>query len=66
MVVRANFEESCMTSSRVHSLQGKHANIEAKLHDEMLRPFPNEAMLRQLKKEKLRIKEELVSELEQV
>ena len=48
-----------MESSHVTALQSKHANLEAKLRDEMARPAPDETAIRAIKLKKLRIKEEL-------
>jgi len=48
-----------MESSHVTALQSKHAGLEAKLRNELNRPFPDDTMVQQIKKEKLRIKEEL-------
>ena len=48
-----------MESSHVNALQSKHAGLEAKLREEMNRPAPDAAMIQQLKRKKLRIKEEL-------
>ena len=48
-----------MESSHVTALQSKHAGLEAKLRDELNRPSPDDRMVQQIKKEKLRIKEEL-------
>lgn len=48
-----------MESSHVAALQSKHAGIEAKIRAELNRPAPDDAMLRELKKRKLRIKEEI-------
>jgi len=50
-----------MQSSHVESLKAKHAGIDARLHEEQSRPAPDDAMIRQLKREKLRIKEEIVA-----
>ncbi|MEE1878444.1 YdcH family protein [Altererythrobacter litoralis] len=50
-----------MESSHVQSLQSKHAGLEARLREEMNRPAPDLAMVQQLKKHKLRIKEELAA-----
>jgi hypothetical protein len=50
-----------MQSSHVEALKAKHAGLEARLHDELTRPAPDVAMIQQLKKQKLRIKEELSS-----
>lgn len=48
-----------MNSSHVSALNTKHAGLEAKLHDEMTRPKPDTDLIQNLKKQKLRIKEEL-------
>lgn len=48
-----------MASSHAKALQSKHQGLEAKLREEMNRPAPNAAMIQELKKRKLRIKEEL-------
>ena len=43
----------------VESLRGKHAVLEAKIDDEMHRPLPDQPTLTRLKREKLRIKDEI-------
>ena len=48
-----------MESSHVNALQSKHAGLEAKLREEMNRPVPDAATVQQLKRKKLKIKEEL-------
>ncbi len=48
-----------MATSHITALETKHANLEAKLHDELNRPAPDEVAVHALKKQKLRIKEEL-------
>nr|WP_074428335.1 YdcH family protein [Tsuneonella dongtanensis] len=48
-----------MSSSHANALETKHANLEARLHEEMSRPSPDAGTIQQLKKAKLRIKEEL-------
>lgn len=50
-----------MASSHVNALQSKHAGLEQRLHQEMIRPAPDTAMIQQLKKEKLRLKEEIAA-----
>tara|TARA_B100000959_G_C14500711_1_gene427079 strand:+ start:323 stop:478 length:156 start_codon:yes stop_codon:yes gene_type:complete len=50
-----------MQSSHVDALKAKHAGLEARLHEEEIRPAPDIAMIRQIKKQKLRIKEEIAS-----
>ena len=48
-----------MDTSHVSALQLKHAGLKRQIADEMSRPHPDNAMVRELKKRKLRIKEEL-------
>lgn len=48
-----------METSHASSLQLKHAGLERQIHDELIRPQPDLAMVQELKKRKLRIKEEL-------
>jgi hypothetical protein len=48
-----------MHSSHASALNSKHEGLDAQIRSEMNRPFPDQAALRQLKKRKLRIKEEL-------
>ena len=48
-----------MQSSHVDALKAKHAGLEARLHAEQIRRAPDIAMIQQLKKQKLLIKEEI-------
>lgn len=48
-----------MASSHVNALQSKHAGLEAKLRKELARPAPDGAAIQQLKRRKLRLKEEI-------
>ena len=48
-----------MDTSHVSALQLKHAGLERQIQEELSRPLPDNAMLQILKKQKLRIKEEL-------
>lgn len=50
-----------MESSHQAALSAKHQGLERQIHEEMNRPVPNETILQQLKKQKLRIKEELAA-----
>ncbi|MGB3753838.1 MAG: YdcH family protein [Parerythrobacter sp.] len=50
-----------MLSSHISALREKHAKIEERLHREMTRPAPDEAEIRQLKKRKLVLKEEIAA-----
>lgn len=44
---------------RISSLRAKHQDLETKLEEEINRPWPDDALVADLKKEKLRIKDEL-------
>lgn len=48
-----------MDVSHANSLQTKHAGLERKIAEELTRPIPDATLLMDLKKRKLRIKEEL-------
>ena len=43
----------------VESLRTKHAHLERRIDDEMHRPLPDQSVLSRLKREKLRIKDEM-------
>ena len=45
--------------ARIESLKERHAGVEARLADETLRPRPDDEALTKLKREKLRLKEEM-------
>ena len=45
--------------ARTESLRAKHAEIESILIEEERRPFPDFVMVQELKKRKLRVKDEL-------
>ncbi|MDD5586079.1 MAG: YdcH family protein [Alphaproteobacteria bacterium] len=46
-------------SQRIESLQKRHAHIEGQINHEEVRPVPDTALLQQLKKEKLSLKDEI-------
>lgn len=48
-----------MHQAHVSALQAKHAGLEARIVEENQRPLPDGATIARLKKEKLRIKEEI-------
>ena len=52
-------KEDLMETSHVNSLQLKHAGLERQIAQEMSRPMPDAGLVRELKKRKLRIKEEI-------
>ena len=50
---------SLAAAAHVNALQSKHAGLEARLRDELARPAPDAGMIQKLKKQKLRLKEEM-------
>ena len=48
-----------MQTSHVDALNTKHAGLDARLRDEMARPAPDAGLLQDIKRQKLRIKEEI-------
>jgi hypothetical protein len=48
-----------MESSHVAALQAKHEGLDRRLREEMSRPSPDSSMIQTLKKQKLKVKEEL-------
>ena len=46
-----------MDTSHVSALQLKHAGLERQIQEELNRPMPDNAVIQNLKKQKLRIKE---------
>ena len=49
-----------MDYAQAEALESKHAQLEALIDEEEHRPHPDDIRLHQLKKEKLRIKDEMV------
>jgi hypothetical protein len=50
---------SMSVSEHIETLRAKHQKLEGRLEDEINRPHPDETLVADLKKEKLRIKDEL-------
>ncbi|MBA4747961.1 MAG: YdcH family protein [Sphingopyxis sp.] len=48
-----------MASAHVTTLKSRHAELDARIHDEERRPSPDGTLLARLKKQKLRVKEEM-------
>jgi hypothetical protein len=48
-----------MENSHISALQAKHAGLDQRIRAENSRPLPDATLLAELKKQKLRIKEEL-------
>jgi len=55
----ASSPASGAASSHLNALQHKHAGLDARLRDEMARPAPDAVMIQRLKKQKLKLKEEI-------
>ena len=49
-----------MQQAHISALQTRHAGLDARITEENQRPFPDTSTLSRLKKEKLRVKEELL------
>lgn len=47
------------SQNHIKALKEKHANLEQQIKEENLRPHPDEIILSDLKKQKLRLKEEI-------
>ncbi len=47
--------------ANVDTLKTKHAKLEAKLNEETHRPMPDDDTIKEIKREKLRIKDQLAS-----
>ena len=48
-----------MQQAHISALESKHAGLDARISKEVQRPLPDTAVIARLKKEKLRIKEEI-------
>lgn len=48
-------------TERLESLRVRHIQLERDLHDESCRPMPSEDVVRRIKREKLRIKDEMAT-----
>ena len=46
-----------MENAHVSALQMKHADLDARIAEEIQRPHPDDTLLSRLKKEKLKVKE---------
>ena len=52
-------KEDKMDTGHISALHAKHAGLEARIRDETARPAPDNILVAMLKKQKLRIKQEL-------
>ena len=48
-----------MEASHMSALVEKHAGLERKIQEEMNRPAPDDALVHELKKQKLRLKDQI-------
>ena len=48
-----------MEASHMSALMERHAGLERQIQNEMSRPAPDDAVIQQLKKRKLRLKDEI-------
>jgi hypothetical protein len=48
-----------LEDARLDSLKAKHAALENQINEETRRPLPDQALIHDLKKQKLKIKDEL-------
>lgn len=55
-------KENVMDNGHISALQAKHAGIDARIKAETSRPMPDAALLANLKKRKLRLKEEMTAQ----
>jgi hypothetical protein len=49
-----------MDTTRFHALEARHAQLDRLIHNEEIRPRPDSEALAQLKKQKLKLKEEML------
>ena len=54
-------KERPMASSHLDALSARHASLEGQIAAEMLRPLPDATRISKLKRQKLRLKEEVAS-----
>ena len=47
------------SQDRIQSLKAKHADLEERLHAEQVRPLPDDNLLREIKHEKLMVRDEI-------
>ena len=60
LFISSQKKEMGMQQAHISALQTRHAGLDARIAEENQRPFPDMATLSRLKKEKLRIKEEML------
>ena len=50
-----------MAKAHLNALSTRHAQIDKQIEEEQARPLPDESVLAQLKRQKLKLKEEMVA-----
>jgi hypothetical protein len=55
-------QENVMENSHISALSAKHAGLEARIKTETSRPMPDATLVASLKKQKLRLKEEMTAQ----
>jgi hypothetical protein len=55
-------KENVMENSHISALSAKHAGLEARIKAESSRPMPDAILVASLKKQKLRLKEEMTAQ----
>lgn len=55
----SNDRRTRMETSHIAALQAKHEGLERRLKEELSRPAPDMSMIQKLKKQKLRLKDEI-------
>ena len=50
-----------MQTAHVQALEAKHATLDQRIHAESQRPMPDDTVIAELKKQKLRLKEEIIA-----
>jgi hypothetical protein len=55
-------KENVMENSHISALSAKHAGLEARIKAETSRPMPDAILVASLKKQKLRLKEEMAAQ----
>jgi hypothetical protein len=59
MVEPENGGNDMRLESHIQELSDKHHKLDEQIHDELHRPLPDDLMISELKKRKLRLKEEI-------
>lgn len=60
LTITSQKKEMGMQQAHISALQTRHAGLDARIAEENQRPFPDMTTLSRLKKEKLRVKEEML------